>query len=483
MKPLRRDVLWPALEALGSGLFSVAGAFAIARLIGPAELGIGAAAVAVHVLLWVAVNALFADAIVQRPNFSETALSSAAWASTAVGCAAALVQAGSGFLLAWLLDDPRLLPMALLLAVPLPFVGMGGALQGLLTRERRFRTLAIRALTGQGAGMALGIVLAIRGHGAWAPVAQQTAASAIAAMVLIGAAGWRPRAVFRWDDIRDLLRIGLPLTASTLVQIGRYRLFALLIGGTAGATALGHIHMAFRLADTARDIVFTALWRLFLPVLSRQQHDRAALLAQVDRLLGLSSVATLPLCGALAVGLVPLVEWVLGPAWRDAGMAAVPLVGLMALLALMFPSGVALIAVGEARFTLYANLAGLAATLGFAVAARPGSPWEAAMVWYWAQIFVSPFSLWVNGRALGTGPFRPLRAGMPMALVSAAAAALALGPETSGPCETLIWRLGVFGAVVAIGAVLLHWPARPIPGARRASGGAYPVRPYGRTRP
>ena len=227
MIPLRRDALWPALEALGSGLFSVAGAFAIARLIGPAELGIGAAAVAMHVLLWVAVNALFADAIVQRPTFSEAALSSAAWASTAVGCAAALVQAASGFLLAWLLDDTRLLPMALLLAVPLPFVGMGGALQGLLTRERRYRALAIRALTGQGAGMALGIFLATHGHGAWAPVAQQTAASAIAAMVLIGTARWRPRAVFRWDDIRDLLRIGLPLTASTLVQIGRYRLFAL----------------------------------------------------------------------------------------------------------------------------------------------------------------------------------------------------------------------------------------------------------------
>ena len=76
-----------------------------------------------------------------------------------------------------------------------------------------------------------------------------------------------------------MLRIGLPLTASTLVQHGRYRLFALLIGGTAGAAALGQVHMAFRLVDAVRDLAFTAQWRLMLPLLSERQDDLPALRA------------------------------------------------------------------------------------------------------------------------------------------------------------------------------------------------------------
>ena len=60
------NVFWSGLEAAVSALFSFASAFIVARLVGPTEVGIGAAAVAVHVLLWVAVNALFADALVQR---------------------------------------------------------------------------------------------------------------------------------------------------------------------------------------------------------------------------------------------------------------------------------------------------------------------------------------------------------------------------------------------------------------------------------
>jgi O-antigen/teichoic acid export membrane protein len=457
---MSRDVFWSALEAAGSALFSVAAAFVIARLIGPSELGIGATAVAMHVLLWVVVNALFADAIVQRDAIDETTISSAFWASTAVGCGAALVQVGSGWMLAWMLSDARLVPMALLLALPLPFVGMGGALQGLLTRRRRYRALAARTLIGQSGATAIGIVLASIGLGAWAPVFQQATGSLLAALVLIGIAGWRPRLVCHWSLVLSLMRIGLPLTGSTLLQIGRYRVFAILIGGTAGALALGQIHVAFRLADTVRDIAFTALWRLLLPILCDHQHDSSALLRQVDRLLRLSSIGMMPLCGGLAVTLDPLTTLILGPAWHPAGAATEPLIALTALLALMFPSGVALIAVGRARFTLFANLAGLLATVVLVPLIRPATPWEAVLVWCGVQVFVSPYSLWMNARALGVGLLRPLRAGVPMLAVSAAGVAAAFALDAGGPLETLIRRTVVFGLVAVTCAAPLLWLRR-----------------------
>jgi O-antigen/teichoic acid export membrane protein len=454
---MNKDVFWSTLEAAGSALFSLAAAFIVARLIGPGELGVGAAAVAVHVLLWVAVTALFADPIVQRATIDDTTLSSAAWASTAIGCGAAIAQAGSGWLLAWMLDDARLIPMALLLALPLPFVGMGGAIQGLQTRNRRYRALAARTLIGQGAGMAVGIGLAYRHAGAWAPVVQQAVGSLLSALVLIAGAGWLPSLVCRWSSVVSLLRIGLPLTASTLVQIGRYRVFAILIGGTAGATALGQIHVAFRLADTVREITFTALWRLLLPILSEHQHDRAELSRQVDRLLRLSSAVTMPLCGAMALTLVPLTTLILGPTWQQAGMATEPLIGLTVLLALMFPSGSALVAVGQARFTLYANLIGLVATVAFVMLLRPTTPWQAVLIWCGAQAFVSPYSLWVNGRALGVGPLRPMRAGVPMLLISAVGVGVAMTMDGGGPLESLVRRLVGFLFVVSVCGALLAW--------------------------
>ena len=64
---------------------------------------------------------------------------------------------------------------------------------------------------------------------------------------------------------------------------GRYRLFALLIGGTAGAASLGQVHMAFRLVDAVRYLAFTAQWRLMLPLLSERQDDLPALQADMEQ--------------------------------------------------------------------------------------------------------------------------------------------------------------------------------------------------------
>ncbi|MEI7714034.1 MAG: oligosaccharide flippase family protein, partial [Rhodospirillales bacterium] len=231
---MKRHIFWSGVEAAAGALLSVISAFAIARMIGPAELGVGAAATAVHVLLWVAVNALFADALVQRATIGDTEASSAFWASAAMGGLAMPVQVGSGWVLAALLHDARLVPMALLLALPLPLVGAGGAMQGVLTRARGYRALAARTIVGQGSGAAIGIALALHDAGAWAPVVQLTVSSFVGATTLLATAGWRPRMVCCGTAVRALLTVGLPLTASTLVQLGRYRLFAILIGGTAG---------------------------------------------------------------------------------------------------------------------------------------------------------------------------------------------------------------------------------------------------------
>ena len=174
---------------------------------------------------------------------------------------------------------------------------------------------------------------------------------------------------------------------------------------------LGQVHLAFRLVDTVRELSFTALWRLMLPSLSQHQHDSRSMLEQVDRWLRFSAAAMLPLCVALGTFLTHGVGIVMGPAWAQSGQAALPLVALMAFSTLMFPAGVALVAAGQVRFTLYANLAAMAAGSAGVLILRPTDPWQAVMIWTVSQILVSPYSLWVNARALGVGMLRPLTGG------------------------------------------------------------------------
>jgi len=117
------NLLWSGVEVAASAALSFASAFIIARQIGPSEVGIGAAVVAVHVLLWVAVNGLFADPLVQRAAVDEAAFSSAFWTSVVIGGAAAMLQVALAHPIAWWLGDARPVQMSVLLALPLPLVG------------------------------------------------------------------------------------------------------------------------------------------------------------------------------------------------------------------------------------------------------------------------------------------------------------------------------------------------------------------------
>jgi O-antigen/teichoic acid export membrane protein len=194
-------------------------------------------------------------------------------------------------------------------------------------------------------------------------------------------------------------------------MIARYRLFALLLGGTAGAVVLGQAHIAFRLVDTVRELTFTALWRLMLPALAQHQQDRRVLLLQVDLWLRRCVMIIGPLCVILAIGLTQVVALIMGPNWAAAGQAALPLVALLAWSAWTFPSGVALVALGQARFALYANLGSLVCSTLGVLAWRPTDPWQAVMIWTVSQTLLSPYLMWASARALRVSVFRPLTGG------------------------------------------------------------------------
>jgi O-antigen/teichoic acid export membrane protein len=451
-----RDVAWSGLEAAGSACFSILSAFVVARLIGPAEVGVGAAAVATHVLLWVGVTALFADAIVQRPELDATTAASAFWASTAVGAMAALVQVGCGWPLVRTLHDHRLIGMSLALASPLPLVGAAGVVQGRLTRERRYGLLACRALIGQGAGTVVGIGCALNGAGAWALAAQQATTSACGGLVLMLAAGWRPSLLCHWRPVRELLHIGLPLTASTLVLHGRYRIFSVLIGSTAGVAALGEVHMAFRLVDTVRELASTALWRLLLPHMAERQRDLPALRHSVDQLLRTAALALFPLCGAMLVTIVPVTRWLLGPVWAASGRAAQPLIVLAIFSFLVFPSGVAAIARGAPRYALNANIAATVALIVGVLIWRPHGPIQSVAIWIAVQLLVAPYTLRMNAGVLGTSAWQVVRAGITPLLLTAAVVLIAMGlpPERLTTPALIILRVSVGGILYLLAALL-----------------------------
>ncbi|MGC8477906.1 MAG: oligosaccharide flippase family protein, partial [Acetobacteraceae bacterium] len=303
-----------------------------------------------------------------------------------------------------------------------------------------------------------GCAAAWRGAGAWAVVAQQAAGSAAGAAVLVAGGGWWPRPCRpRWG----LLRVGLPLTLSTLVLHGRYRVFLMLLGASAGAPVLGEVHMAFRLVEAVRELASTALWRLMLPAFSARQADPAALRAAMRQAQRGSVPALLGLCVALGLVVRPVAALLLGPAWAGAGQAALPLVGLAAWQFVGFAPGAAVVARGVPWVSLRANLASLALLAGAVALLRPAGAMAAVWVWVAAQAAVAPWVVRASGRVLGVSGWQVLRGaapGMGWAALAAAAGGMVPAPGWWG----VAGRVAMVGAVMALGAAG-RWGRRAAP--------------------
>ena len=168
------------LEAASRHL-SVVASFAVARMVGPAELGIGAAAAALHVVLWVAVNALFADAVVQQAA-SISGRCPAPSGRRSPWMARRCWRRGGGLWeLAAMLSDERLVQMGLVLSLPLPLVGARGRDPGVADPRASISRLALRTIIGQGAGTVWAFGCRSRGLGRGLWCWQQAAGLACAA--------------------------------------------------------------------------------------------------------------------------------------------------------------------------------------------------------------------------------------------------------------------------------------------------------------
>jgi O-antigen/teichoic acid export membrane protein len=228
----------------------------------------------------------------------------------------------------WLNDDRYLAPLrALLLMLPLTVVSVPAVAR--LERALNYRSVAALELVQQFLFVTVGVALAWRGLGVWAPVAGFGASQAWLVIGSHALAGYRPRWHWSTELLREMLGYGLGYSASVWVWQLRNLVNPLVVGRYAGAEAVGYVALAMRLVETL-SFVWTVTWRISIVALARLQRNRARLLDAVNEGMGLQVLASAPILvgfGWAAPWLFPLL---LGPTWLPA-LGVYPFIAMSAL--------------------------------------------------------------------------------------------------------------------------------------------------------
>jgi PST family polysaccharide transporter len=162
--------------------------------------------------------------------------------------------------------------------------------------------------------------MAVTGFGVWALVGQQLATAFFGTTFLWLVSPYRPGLRFSKRHLMELLGVGSPVFANTLIWFFTSRLDQLVIGRYAGASVLGVYVVGGKAPELAKLAIQQPLADIALPALSKVQHDRERLRQSLYRGMALNSTVMFAAFVGLAAVAGDLVPLLFGPQWADAAI-------------------------------------------------------------------------------------------------------------------------------------------------------------------
>lgn len=299
----------------------------LARLLDPTDYGLMAL-----VMVVVSFADIFRDfglsaAAIQAKTLTTAQRTNLFWANTLIGLALALLVVAIAPLVAAVFKEPLLVDLTRVMGVIFLINGAATQYRASLTRSLRFGIVAWTEVAAQAVGLALGVVLALRGFGYWTLAAMQICVSLTILVVLVAAAKWLPGLPRRNQQMRPLLRFGGFLVGSQLVAFAANNIDSMVLGRRFAPDVVGYYDRPYRLLMLPLAQIRAPSTSVALPVLSKLQDDPKRyndFLLKGQMALGLGLVVGL---GFVSGAAEPVTGVILGPEWA----ASAPVLALLAI--------------------------------------------------------------------------------------------------------------------------------------------------------
>jgi PST family polysaccharide transporter len=298
-------------------------------------------------------------------------------------------------------DEPRVAPLVAVASTMFLIGALGAVQSALLQRAFRFRTAELCTMAAGIVGASCAIAAALAWHSAWALVVQPLVGMTLGVALVWAVSGWRPRATFSYQSLRELGGYGLQLLGSRTFFTLHRNADNIIVGKALGASALGAYGVAYnlmmlpfkRLVDPVRSILF--------PIVSRMQDDPTRVKEWWIRSTRALAAVLLPAMVGLALVADDLIAVTLGSAWQAAVTPLRILTVVGVLHAFISVNSTVISALGHARELLrFSILTFTASVLGFLIGVRWGIDGVAAG-YLVANLIVVPLYLRLLARVLG----------------------------------------------------------------------------------
>lgn len=368
-----KGVSWMALFTYTTQGLSWVITIFVARLLSPQDYGLMGIAT-----IFTGYADLLADlglgtAIIQKKDVSKEGLSSVFWFSMGMGIVIAMGCMPLSFLTAYIMHEPRVIPIVQVIGIVFLFSCMRIVPSSLLRRELDFKGAGICESIGTVVSLVVVLTAAWLGAGVWSLVFSQISRASVSGVSYFLWSRWLPKLKFKFSEVKSYLNFGITVTVGRTLFYITGKASTFFAGRAWNAATLGMLSLAQELSSIPVDRITPLINQVCFPAFSKLQDDGEGVSLLYLRIVKITALLIVPICiGGACLG-DWLVSVLLGSKWEQ----MIPLFRLLCLsqmvLGLSTVNGFVHPAIGHPKRGLYFQaICAVVMSVSFAIAVRHG---------------------------------------------------------------------------------------------------------------
>lgn len=267
----------------------------LARLLEPEEYGVLSLVLVFINLANVFISNGFGEALIQRKEVEDDDFSSIFWCAFSFAVVIYVVLLLCAPLIGDFYNDESVPGVLRILALMLPITSINTIQHAYVSRNMQFKKFFFSTLAGSIVSGGVGIVLAYKGFGVWALVAQTLLNSFVDTIVLLFIVKWYPRFVFKLSSAKALMSYAWKATGASFINALYGQARALIIGKVYSTADLAYYNKGDQFPTLFIANINTSICNVTFPVMASLQENPEELKRFTRRILKITTFIVFPL--------------------------------------------------------------------------------------------------------------------------------------------------------------------------------------------
>ena len=312
-----KGVVWTALQKYSTMLIQFVSGIILARLLTPYDYGCIGMLMIFMLLAESFIDGGFGSALIQKKNPTQTDYSTIFFWNMGLSVVLYAVLFLSAPAISRFYGIPLLCDVLRVQGAVLFIYAFNIVQRNQLRKKMNFKVLSIVTILTSLTALTITIIMAYKGFGVWALVAQNMLTAAIPAIVFWFYVKWRPILVFSWQSFRELFSFGFYMFLTNILNQFGQQIQGLLIGKFYNPATMGYYSKANSTERLASTSISKVMAQVTYPLYAEMQDNKTALGDMIKKITMTLSYITFPLMFILLLCAEPLFILLYSDRWAS----------------------------------------------------------------------------------------------------------------------------------------------------------------------